>query len=77
VEKDPEGKHTKLVVMARAAIDAWKGTTESGEEPHQKPKPGPQMAKRTITDGGDRVFSLHLDGWLSSVEQVAFDGGRA
>ena len=32
---------TKVVVKARAAIDAWRRTTDPGEKPHLKPKPRP------------------------------------
>jgi hypothetical protein len=76
-EMDPEGEHAKPVVKARASIDAWKRTTDPSEKPHQKPGPGLSRAAKTIAEGSDRVFSLHQDGLLSSVERLAFDGGRA
>jgi hypothetical protein len=40
-EMDPDGEHAKPIVKARAAIEAWKRTTDPGEKPHQKPRPGP------------------------------------
>ncbi len=38
---DPDGESTKVVVKARAAIDAWRRTTDPGEKPHLKPTPRP------------------------------------
>jgi hypothetical protein len=37
-EMDPDGDHAKPIVKARAAIDAWKRTTDPDEKPHQKPQ---------------------------------------
>jgi hypothetical protein len=67
-EMDREGDNAKPVVKTRAAIDPSKGTTDPGEKPHRRPQPGLSRAAKTLTDGSDPVFSLHLDGLLSSVE---------
>jgi len=40
-EMDPDGEHAKPVMKARAAIDAWKKTTDPDDKPHQKPRPVP------------------------------------
>jgi hypothetical protein len=55
-EMDAEGEHAKPGVKAPASIDAWKRTTDPGEEHHQRPKPGLQRASKTITEGSHRVF---------------------
>jgi len=39
-EIDPDGENTKVVVNARAAIDAWRRTTDPNQKPHRKPTPG-------------------------------------
>ncbi len=39
-EIDPEGENAKVVVKARAAIDAWRRSTDPGGKPHPKPTPG-------------------------------------
>lgn len=71
-----EGEHAKPGVKAPASIDVCKRTTDPGEEHHPRQKPGLWTASRTITEGSHRVFSLHRDGLLSSVERIAADGGR-
>ena len=39
-EIDPEGENAKVVVKARASIDAWRRATDPNQKPHLKPTPG-------------------------------------
>jgi hypothetical protein len=75
-EMDPQGKPAKPILKPRTSIDARKRTADPSAEPYRRLKPGLWRAARTITEDGDRVLSLHLDGLLSSVERLAVVGGR-